>query len=476
MNEPHILLEDVLSHNQDYDPALIEKLYQAALSEQHRKIVVFDDDPTGIQTTHSVYVYTRWDVDTIVEALSDSHRMFYILTNSRSMTSKETERLHVEITENLVKAAEITGKNFVIMLRGDSTLRGHFPLETETIRRVLNGHGIPVDGEILIPFFPEGGRYTAGDVHYLTQDQKTLIPVGESEFARDWTFSYHASNLKEWVEEKSGGRFPKESVESISLEELSELKFPEIQAKILGLREFGKMIVNCTSYLDLKVFMTAFMRALESGKNYIFRCASSSTKVLGGVPDRPLLSKEELTGVNDFGLIVIGSHTQKTTAQFLQLRESYPELCYIEFDITHVMKPGLFETEQQRVQALLDASLAQEVTTVLYTTREDFTVNSGDKEDELRAAAKISDAVTGFVKKLQVQPGFIIAKGGITSSGIGTQALGVRRAYALGQILPGVPVWKLGTECRFEGTSFIIFPGNVGTEAALKNAADILLS
>ena len=476
MNETNLLLEDILRHNEAYDPALIEDLYQAALSKQHRKIVVFDDDPTGIQTTHSVYVYTRWDVDTIAEALTDPHRMFYILTNSRSMTSEQTERLHVEITENLIKAAEITGRDFVIMLRGDSTLRGHFPLETETIRRVLNRHGIPVDGEILIPFFPEGGRYTAGDVHYLTQDQKTLIPVGASEFARDWTFGYRSSNLKEWIEEKSEGRFPKEAVEGISLQELSAMKIPEIQEKILRLRDFGKMIVNCTSYLDLKVFMTAFMQALESGKNYIFRCASSSTKVLGGVPDRPLLSKKELTGVNDFGLIVIGSHTKRTTDQFLRLRECYPSLQYIEFDITHVMAPVLFEAEQQRVQAQLDAALVKKKTTVLYTSREDFTVNSGDKEDELRAATRISDAVTGFVQKLQLQPGFIIAKGGITSSGIGTKALGVRRALALGQILPGVPVWQLGGESRFEGTSFIIFPGNVGTEDALKNAADILLS
>ena len=254
------------------------------------------------------------------------------------------------------------------------------------------------------------------------------------------------------------------------------MKLPEIQEKLLGLREFRKMIVNCTSYLDLKVFMTAFMRALESGKNYIFRCASSSTKILGGVPDRPLLSKEELTGVNDFGLIVIGSHTKRTTDQFLRLRESYPLLQYIEFDITHVMEPDLFEAEQKRIQTRLDASLTRRMTTVLYTSREDFTVNSGDREDELRAATRISDAVTGFVEKLQVQPGFIIAKGGITSCGIGTKALGVRRAFAMGQILPGVPVWKLGDECRFKGTSFIIFPGNVGTRDALKDAVDILHS
>ncbi len=475
MNEQNILLADVLQHNRDYDPVRVEALYQAALQKQHRKVVVFDDDPTGIQTTHSVYVYTRWDVETLAEAFRDPYRMFYVMTNSRSLTAEETARLHAELTENLIRAAELTGRDFIIMLRGDSTLRGHYPLETAIIQEVLNRHDIHIDGEILIPFFPEGGRYTAGDVHYLTQDQKTLIPVGNSEFARDWTFSYRSSNLKEWIEEKSEGRVPKESVESITLGELSGMELQSIQKKLEALHDFGKMIVNCTSYLDLKVFFTAFIDALDSGKNYIFRCASSSTKVLGGVPDRPLLTKEELTGVNDLGLIVIGSHTQKTTAQLKRLMETNPQLQYIKFDISDVLHQEKFEEEQQRVQTLLDAALENGTTTVLYTSREDFTVNSGNREDELKVAARISDAVTAFVEKLRIQPGFILAKGGITSSGIGTKALNVRRAYAMGQILPGVPVWKLGPESRFEGTSFIIFPGNVGTAEALKEAAAILM-
>jgi uncharacterized protein YgbK (DUF1537 family) len=36
-----------------------------------------------------------------------------------------------------------------------------------------------------------------------------------------------------------------------------------------------------------------------------------------------------------------------------------------------------------------------------------------------------------------------------------------------GQILPGVPVWKLGAESRFPNLAYIVFPGNVGNADAL---------
>lgn len=475
MNEQRLLLEDVLRHNSSYDTGRIETLYRQAIERQTRKIFVLDDDPTGIQTTHDVYVYTHWDEDTLTEAFQDPYPISYLMTNTRALGARETEALIREVTESIVRVSERLGREFIIMSRGDSTLRGHYPLETATVRNVLTENGITVDGEILIPFFEEGGRYTAEDMHYLTPDRKTLIPVGESEFARDWTFSYHASDLKAYIEEKTKGEFRQEDVMSVSLAELEALDYAGIRGKLLQLRDFGKLILNCTSYTELKIFFTAFIDALASGKNYIIQSAASATRVLSGRSERPLLSREELTGVNDFGLIVIGSHVQRTNAQFRRLRECHPELTYIEFDITGVLEPERFAAEQERVQKALTAAMERHETTVLYTSREDFTVNSGNQEDELRAAVQISQAVTSFVEKLQVQPGFIIAKGGITSSGIGTRALGVRRALALGQILPGVPVWQLGPESKFTGTSFTIFPGNVGSEDALNDAVEKLI-
>ena len=86
----------------------------------------------------------------------------------------------------------------------------------------------------------------------------------------------------------------------------------------------------------------------------------------------------------------------------------------------------------------------------------------------------VSEGVQGLVSGLSVPPAFLIAKGGITSSDIGTKALKVRRAEVMGQILPGIPVWKTGPESRFPEIPYVIFPGNVGSETDLRRAVEIL--
>lgn len=167
-----------------------------------RKVVVLDDDPTGVQTVHDVSVYTDWTEETFRAGLESNDRLFFVLTNSRSFSAGETTRVHREIAEHLAAASQKTGVPFVLISRSDSTLRGHFPLETETLRTELEAL-LPerYDGEILLPFFLEGGRYTIDNVHYVREGD-TLVPAGETEFARDTTFAYRASDLTEWCQEK----------------------------------------------------------------------------------------------------------------------------------------------------------------------------------------------------------------------------------------------------------------------------------
>ena len=76
------------------------------------------------------------------------------------------------------------------------------------------------------------------------------------------------------------------------------------------------------------------------------------------------------------------------------------------------------------------------------------------------------------VRGLAATPRFLIAKGGITSSDTATRGLDVRRAIVRGQLLPGVPVWRLGPESRFPGLDYVVFPGNVGGESALVEAVE----
>ena len=295
-----------------------------ALNSLNRKIVVLDDDPTGVQTVHDVYVYTRWDKEILTEAFRAPERMFFSLTNSRGLTAPESRAQQREIAENLAAVSAETGTDFILLSRGDSTLRGHWPMETEVLRETLESGGRKrFDGEVLYPFFREGGRYTLNDVHYVLQGEQ-LFPAGQTEFAKDKSFGYTASSLSEWCEEKSGGRFPAASCCHVSLEELRAGDVDGIAAKLKTVSDFGKITVDSADYEDVAVFTAALCEAIAAGKEFLFRCAAALPKVLGGVGDIPLLTREDLVDRDNGngGIILVGSHVNKTTRQLEALRRS----------------------------------------------------------------------------------------------------------------------------------------------------------
>lgn len=176
-----------LEQKAERDEGRIERLLGDAIKRSGRKIVVLDDDPTGVQTVHDVSVYTDWSEESVLQGFQEEGNLFYILTNSRGFTEDETKKAHQEIAGNIVKAARKTGRDFLIMSRGDSTLRGHYPLETQVLRDVLSREGQQeTDGEVICPFFKEGGRFTIGNIHYVRYGRE-LVPAGETEFAADRT-------------------------------------------------------------------------------------------------------------------------------------------------------------------------------------------------------------------------------------------------------------------------------------------------
>ena len=152
------------------------------------------------------------------------------------------------------------------------------------------------------------------------------------------------------------------------------------------------------------------------------------------------------------------------------------EIKFIELDATLVRDDAAFEAEVQRCLDLEEACIRAGQTVCCYTTRALITADTGDKEDDLRLAVKISEAVASLVGRLTIVPSFVIAKGGITSSDVGTKALAVQKANVLGQIKPGIPVWQTGDESKFPLTPYVIFPGNVGEISTLKEAAEVLMA
>ena len=257
----------------------------------------------------------------------------------------------------------------------------------------------------------------------------------------------------------------------ISLEDIHDMAFDKIEAQLMSVKDFNKIIVNAVDYADLKVFCVALYRAMAKGKVFMFRTAAAIVKVMGGVTDQPLLTRAQMVvkETDNGGIIVVGSHTNKTTAQVEELKK-LTEIEFVELDATLVRD----EEEVQRCLAKEEECIRAGKTVCCYTTRALITADTGDKEDELRLSVRISDAVQSLVGRLTVTPSFVIAKGGITSSDVGTKALAVKRANVLGQIRPGIPVWQTGEESKFPQTPYVIFPGNVGENTTLREAVEVL--
>lgn len=457
------------------DSKSIQTAYEQALSHFQHKIIVLDDDPTGIQTVHGVSVFTDWSEGSIEAGFLEDSRMFFILTNSRSMTEKETAAAHETIASTIVKVAERLHQDFIIVSRGDSTLRGHFPLETEVLRTTIEQRSsFQFDGEIILPFFQEGGRFTINNIHYV-QEGHDLIPAGDTEFARDRTFGFQSSHLGEWIEEKSGGTFTKKNTTYISLEDIRALRIDQIKEQLMTVKDFQKVAVNAVDYDDVKVFVTALIDATQAGQQFIFRSAAALTKVLGGIHDQSLLTRKDLIQEEspNGGLIMVGSHVKKTTEQLRALQQN-KEIAFIEFNTHLVLEPEEFQEEIDRVIEQTEMLLASGQSVAVYTRRERLDLGDNRQEEELKLSVQISDAVTSIVQRLTIRPKYLIAKGGITSSDIGTRGLSVKRATVAGQIKPGIPVWQTGEESKFPFISYVIFPGNVGSKDTLKEAVEIL--
>lgn len=233
-----------------------------------------------------------------------------------------------------------------------------------------NASGEKIHGEIVAPFFLEGGRITMGDVHYVVQKDGEMIPAGETEFAKDKTFSYCASNLREWIEEKTAGKVKAEDVLSFSLEDLRNSRPEEIADRLETVNDFGKVIVNAVCYEDMIAFALGYEMALERGKRFMFRSAAAVPKVLGRITDQPLLTRKDMIReeTKAGGLIIAGSHVKKTTDQLNSLL-SDPKRMAVEFNQHLILDHEKMEKEFERVIGLVNWYINEGHTTVVYTRR-----------------------------------------------------------------------------------------------------------
>jgi uncharacterized protein YgbK (DUF1537 family) len=235
--------------------------------------------------------------------------------------------------------------------------------------------------------------------------------------------------------------------------------------------------VNALGYPDLWTVVLGLLQAEAEGKRFLYRSGASFVRARAGIAKRPLLSRDELLGADAparaRGVVIVGSHVRRTTEQLDRLL-TLAGIVGIEVMVTALLRDDdAFRQEIARVQDQLQAALASGQTPVIFTSR---TVARSASGDELAVARIVSDALVAIVHGIEERPDFVIGKGGITSSDVGTRGLGAKRALVLGQVRPGVPVWRLGQESRFPGMPYVVFPGNVGGPETLAEIVSELLA
>ena len=452
-----IQLQGILSSLPPIWPKNLLPAIQNEIAQNPASVVVLDDDPTGTQTVHDIPVLTSWNLQSIIDEFKMGTPLFYLLTNSRSLPAVRAVNLSVEIGENVLDASRKTGRAFDIISRSDSTLRGHFPAEVDALAEVL---GMEQAVCVIAPFFEEGGRYTINDIHYV-RDGQQLIPAADTAFAKDMVFGYSNSNLKQWVEEKTQGRISATTVHSLSLEEIRHYGPDYIADKVAELKPRSVCVVNAVDYRDLEVSVLGLLRAQQKGQRFLFRTAASFVRVRAGLTFRTLLELNEMKSSGGTGgLIVVGSHVPKSSQQLDHLLKQ-GNVKSVEINVDKILSPQDCNKEIERSIDFIDKALSQRCDVVAYTSRK--LITGGNREESLYISNQISQALVKIVRSVSIRPRYILSKGGITASDIATQALGIVRAKVLGQISPGIPVWEIGSEGRFPGMPYIVFPGNVGS-------------
>lgn len=445
-----------------------------------RVFVVLDDDPTGTQSVTDLPVLTSWSVENLTWALSQERPAVYVMTNSRSLAPADARQRNIEVARASFEAARNVGVDVDFVSRSDSTLRGHFPLETDTLAAEIEAAtGRGVDGVVIVPAFGDAGRITVGGVHYAGSDATGFVPVGESEFAADATFGYAASVMAEWVEEKTEGRVAAGDVVSVDLTTLRT--DPEATvAALSSLRDGRPFVVDIVEENDLLLLAAALTRAEESGVRLLYRVGPPFMRArLGQTPRTPLTGDEVRAIRTDGlaqdavgGLIMIGSHTALTTSQLDALRErSAP----VEFEIDVPTVRDEQAREAHLTQIVADAVEALATGNVAVRTSRTL-VKGADADDSLAIARLVSSAVVEVTQRILAQspPRFVVAKGGITSSDVACRGLAIDRAYVRGPMLPGiVSLWE-PMDGPARGIPYIVFAGNVGGPESLADVVETL--
>ncbi|MEI8250748.1 MAG: four-carbon acid sugar kinase family protein [Synechococcus sp. ELA057] len=447
------------------------------------KIVVIDDDPTGSQAVHSCPLLLRWDQAALLEGLKDPSPLLFLLANTRALAPDQARQRVLEICRALAPAlaqAQRCGwiRHWLLVSRGDSTLRSHFPIEVDAITAELG----PFDATLLVPAFLEGGRTTVNGVHLLDG-----VPVHRTAFARDRLFAYDHSDLRAWVEQKSGGRIPAAAVQHLSLETL-EGPPQHLRRCLAALRGNPIVAVDAERPAHLAALAAAVRQLLDPlaaagsaatvPRRFLVQSAASLLGALADLPPQPrdpaalaALRRRGPEGPMP-GLMLVGSHVPLADDQLQRLLAD-PGCAGVELSVPELALA--LQTGQPSLAALesdcreqLERSLAEGRTPVLYTSRGEQ--HCASPEERLALGMAIAALMARVAGSLAERLGYLISKGGITTHTLLADGLQLAGVQLQGQLLPGLSLVLAGPAAL----PVITFPGNLGDAGSLWQAWRLL--
>lgn len=409
------------------------------------RILVLDDDPTGTQSASGVRVLLDLDQAALANAMLEN-RALYVLTNTRALQEADAVALLKNLRSSAEQIAAESGYTLRFVLRGDSTLRGHVFAETEVFS--------DADTRIIFqPAFPQGGRTTIGGYHFLATSG-TPVPVHLTEYAHDPVFPFETSDLGQYTSERSHRQpWP------ISLAEVRSGRH-SLATLMLTSPAGSVLLPDAETDEDLQLIADAIHHLWELGHKLAVRSASPLAAMLAGAASNGLLKTNPVptTGAT---LVVCGSHTLGATSQL----EALVGFHRIEISTSAAMDDPT--AEGLRAAAEARESLAHHAIAIVASERTRLA-----EHNKLSDGQSVADALIQTTQALADTVDLVISKGGITSAETARAGLGAAEAEVVGQLFPGVSLWRLELEGRT--VWLVVVPGNVGPASALRDAITFL--
>ena len=407
------------------------------------KTVVLDDDPTGTQSATGVRVLLRWDAERLTTVLREADAV-YLQTNSRAVDEATAVVLCRRIREEIDFAAARLGEPVQVVLRGDSTLRGHVFAETDAL--------VTDEPILFLPAFPAGGRVTADGTHYVESDGRR-VSAEQTEYARDPVFGFSRGDLAGYVQEQGDG-----AATTVPLAAVRETRGDAVADALLAVAAGTVVAPDAETDADIDLVHAGLLAARERGGRAVVRCAAPLAARCADAVSHGLLGPPLADGGPV--LVVCGSHTTGATAQLADLFRVTRWRTAVDTDaaLTDSAAAG------RAVVADAEKMLAERGVAVITSER-----NRRAEQNTLAHGQAVMSALMTAVRLLAPNVRVVISKGGITSADVTAIGLGADAATVRGQVLPDVSVWDLDT-----GTTCVIVPGNVGGPTTLTDIVNAL--